>query len=67
MILLRIAVPRARLRSKPIHLGANPFSNPYVRQHDGDYPADDETVRGIVADGTGGVNGANRGRKMALG
>jgi len=47
---LRVVVPRARRQSKPVHLGNNPFGNTYIRRHEGDYPADDETVRRMLAE-----------------
>ena len=49
-ILLRIDVPRASRQQRPVHLGANPFSGTYVRRHEGDYLADDETVRRMMAE-----------------
>jgi ATP-dependent DNA helicase RecG len=49
-IVLRVVVPRARRQNKPVHLGANPFNNTYIRRHEGDYPADDETVRRMMAE-----------------
>lgn len=48
--LLRIEVPRASRQQRPIHLGANPLGGTYVRRHEGDYPADDETVRRMLAE-----------------
>lgn len=47
---LRVEVPRALRQVKPIHLGANPFGGTYLRRYEGDYPADDETVRRILAE-----------------
>ncbi|NMC74442.1 MAG: AAA family ATPase, partial [Geobacteraceae bacterium] len=48
--LLRIDVPRATRQQRPVHLGANPFGGTYIRRHEGDYPADDETVRRMLAE-----------------
>ncbi len=48
--LLRIEVPRASRQQRPVHLGDNPFGGTYVRRHEGDYPADDETVRRMLAE-----------------
>lgn len=47
---LRIEVPRASRQVKPVHLGSNPFGGTYLRRHEGDYPADDETVRRMLAE-----------------
>lgn len=48
--LLRIEVPRATRQQRPVHMGANPLGGTYVRRHEGDYPADDETVRRMMAE-----------------
>lgn len=47
---LRVQVPRARRQAKPVHLGSNPFGGTYVRRYEGDYTADDETVRRWIAE-----------------
>jgi ATP-dependent DNA helicase RecG len=47
---LRIEVPRALRQSKPVHLGSNPFGATYLRRYEGDYTADDETVRRMIAE-----------------
>lgn len=47
---LRIEVPRAPRQSKPVHLGSNPLGGTYLRRYEGDYPADDETVRRMLAE-----------------
>jgi len=47
---LRIQVPRAARRMKPVHLGSNPFGGTYLRRYEGDYQADDETVRRMLAE-----------------
>lgn len=47
---LRVQVPRAGRQQKPVHLGSNPFGGTYLRRHEGDYPADDEAVRRLLAE-----------------
>jgi len=47
---LRIEVPRASRQSKPVHLGSNPFGGTYLRRYEGDYIADDEAVRRMLAE-----------------
>ena len=47
---LRICVPRATRQQRPVHLGSNPFGGTYLRRHEGDYPADDEAVRRLMAE-----------------
>lgn len=49
-VVLRVEVPRATRQNKPVHLGSNPFGGTYLRRHEGDYPADDETVRRMLAE-----------------
>jgi len=48
--LLRIRVPRAARQQRPVHLGGNPLDATYLRRHEGDYLADDETVRRMLAE-----------------
>jgi len=48
--LLRIAVPRATRQFRPVHLGNNPFGGTYLRRYEGDYSADDEAVRRMMAE-----------------
>ncbi len=50
MDIVDINVPRARRNERPIHLGTNPFGNTFFRRHEGDYKADDETVRRMMAE-----------------
>lgn len=50
MSILHISVPRARRQDRPIHLKTNPFGNTFLRRHQGDYRADDETVRRMLAE-----------------
>ncbi len=47
---LRIEVPRATRQTRPVHLGTNPLGGTYLRRHEGDYQADDETVRRMLAE-----------------
>lgn len=47
---LRVEIPRAPRHIKPVHLGGNPFGGTYMRRHEGDYSADDETVRRMLAE-----------------
>lgn len=47
---LRVEVPRAPRQAKPVHLGSNPLGGTYLRRYEGDYPADDETVRRMLAE-----------------
>lgn len=47
---LRVEVPRAPRRAKPAHLGSNPFGGTYLRRFEGDYTADDEDVRRMLAE-----------------
>ena len=47
---LRIRVPRASRQQRPVHVGSNPFGGTYLRRPGGDTPADDETVRRLLAE-----------------
>lgn len=47
---LRIEVPRASRHQRPVHVGSNPFGGTFLRRHEGDYQADDETVRRMLAE-----------------
>lgn len=47
---LRVQVPRATRQSKPVHIGSNPLGGTYLRRYEGDYLADDETVRRMLAE-----------------
>lgn len=49
-LVLRVKVPRAGRHHKPVHVGSNPFGGTYLRRHEGDYRADDETVRRMLAE-----------------
>ncbi len=48
--ILQIRIPRARRQDRPIHLKENPFGNTFLRRHEGDYRADEETVRRMLAE-----------------
>jgi ATP-dependent DNA helicase RecG len=47
---LRVSVPRAVRQVKPVHLGSNPLGGTYLRRYEGDYVANDETVRRMMAE-----------------
>lgn len=47
---LRIDIPRALRQVKPVYVGSNPMTGTYLRRHEGDYTADEETVRRIFAE-----------------
>ncbi|MDY0305600.1 MAG: putative DNA binding domain-containing protein [Desulfovibrionaceae bacterium] len=48
--ILRIDIPRAARSARPVHLGRDPLRGTYRRMHEGDYPADPETVRRMLAE-----------------
>jgi len=47
---LRVSVPRGSRKERPVHTTKNPFGNTYLRRADGDYRADDEAVRRMIAE-----------------
>ena len=47
---LRIEVPRAARTAKPVHVGSNPMGGTYLRRYEGDYLADYEAVRRMLAE-----------------
>ena len=47
---LRIEVPRAARQVRPVHVGINPLGGTYLRRYEGDYLADDEAVRRMLAE-----------------
>lgn len=47
---LRVEIPRASRQQRPVHLGNNPFGGTFLRRYEGDYQADDETVRRMLAE-----------------
>lgn len=48
--ILQICVPRATRIQKPVHTGLNPFGGTWLRRYEGDYAADEETVRRFMAE-----------------
>lgn len=48
--ILELTIPRAERHSKPIYIGENPMSGTYIRRHEGDYRASEETVRRMMAE-----------------
>ena len=49
-VVLRVQVPRATRQLKPVHISSNPLGGTYLRRYEGDYQADDETVRRMLAE-----------------
>ena len=47
---LRIEVPRAARTARPVHVGSNPLGGTYLCRYEGDYLADDEAVRRMLAE-----------------
>ena len=47
---LRVEVPRASRRQQPVHLTKNPFGHTFLRRTEGDYRADDEAVKRMLAE-----------------
>ena len=47
---LRVVIPRARRQDRPVYLHGNPIGNTYLRRHEGDYKASEETVRRMLAE-----------------
>ncbi len=50
LAVVRIHVPRATRRERPIFLGQNPFGGAYRRNYEGDYLCTEEEVRRMFAD-----------------
>lgn len=48
--IIRIHVPRATRKQRPVFVGGNPLTGTYKRQNSGDYRCDDETVRRMLAE-----------------
>ena len=48
--ILQVCIPRATRQQRPVHVGSNPFGGTYFRRHEGDYLADDEAVRRLLAE-----------------
>ena len=49
-VLIRIKVPRATRRDRPVYIGPNPFAGTYRRNHEGDYLCTEDEVRRMFAD-----------------
>ncbi|MDD4913202.1 MAG: putative DNA binding domain-containing protein [Sideroxydans sp.] len=47
---IRIHVPRAARKSRPVYIGGNPITGTYKRQNSGDYQCDEESVRRMLAE-----------------
>lgn len=47
---VRIVVPRADRRSRPVYVGDNPLTGTYVRRHEGDYRLEAEAVKRLMAE-----------------
>lgn len=47
---LQVRVPRALRQQRPVHMGSNPFGGTWLRRYEGDYAADDEAVRRMLAE-----------------
>lgn len=50
VVVLRIRVPRADRRERPVYVGQDPFKGTYRRNHEGDYLCIDAEVRRMFAD-----------------
>ncbi len=48
--LIRIDVPRASRKERPVHVGQNPFTGTFRRHHEGDYRCAEDEVRRMFAD-----------------
>jgi len=48
--IIELTIPRADRHLKPIYLGDNPLTETYIRRHEGDYRANEETVRRMMAE-----------------
>ncbi len=49
-MVLQVRVPRATRQQRPVHVGSNPFGGTWLRRYEGDYAADDEAVRRMMAE-----------------
>jgi len=47
---IRIAVPRATRRQRPVYVGQNPLTGSFRRNNEGDYRCPEEVVRRIIAE-----------------
>lgn len=48
--LLKVRVPRASRRQRPIYVGENPLRGTYERRHEGDFQVGDDKVRQMLAE-----------------
>lgn len=48
--LLRVSVPRASRKQRPIYVGENPLRGTYERRHEGDFLVDEAKVRQMLAE-----------------
>ncbi|MHC6178538.1 RNA-binding domain-containing protein [Clostridium sp. JNZ X4-2] len=47
---IKIFIPRAHRRQRPIYLGSNPITGTYRRNYDGDYKCSEDEVKRMLAD-----------------
>lgn len=47
---IQIIIPRAKRQEKPIYEGENPLKGTYIRNFEGDYKCDEETVKRMLAE-----------------
>lgn len=50
LYLIRMRVPRATRRERPVYIGPSPFAGTYRRNHEGDYLCTEDEVRRMFAD-----------------
>jgi len=50
LTVLQVRVSRADRQQRPVHVGVNPFGGRWLRRYEGDYAADDEAVRRMLAE-----------------
>jgi len=48
--ILRIAIPRASRKHRPVYLNGNPLGNTYIRLHEGDAALSDDDVKRMLAE-----------------
>jgi predicted HTH transcriptional regulator len=48
--LLVIHVPRAEFNMRPVYVGENPYKGTFKRNHEGDYHATENEIRGMIRD-----------------
>ncbi|MES2614508.1 MAG: RNA-binding domain-containing protein [Bdellovibrionota bacterium] len=48
--IIKIDVPRASRKQRPVHVGQNPLTGTYRRNFEGDYLCDSDTVKRMLAD-----------------